>query len=97
MTARSASRPTNAALGAVRNSAGKGQPPRPATSLASLVHGTANASIGSENPFSSSSPTESKRMPSSRAASIRTVGDTRIPSAGALSHSRAASIDGIPK
>ena len=36
-------------------------------------------------------------MPSSRPASIRTAGDTRIPSAGALSHSRAASIDGIPK
>ena len=36
-------------------------------------------------------------MPSSRPASIRAAGDTKIPSAGALSHSRAASIDGIPK
>ena len=66
MTARSPSRPTNAVLGTDRNSAGTGQPPTPAASSASLVHGTANTSIGSGNPFSSSSPTESKPMPSSR-------------------------------
>jgi hypothetical protein len=97
MSARSASRPTNAALGADRSSAGKGQPPTPAVSSPSLVHGTAKPSTGSEKPFNSSSPTESNRMPSSRLASIRTAGDARIPSDGALSHSRAASIDGIPK
>ena len=78
------SRPTNAARGADRSSAGSGQPPTPAVSSASVVHGTANASTGSGNPFNSSSPTDSKRMPSSRPASIRTAGDTRIPSAGAL-------------
>ena len=97
MSERSTSRPTKAARGGDRSSVGSGQPPTPAVSSASLVHGTANASTGSGNPLNSSAPTESKRIPSSRAASIRTAGDARIPSASALSQKRAASIEGMPK
>ena len=66
-------------------------------SSASGSQTTANASIGSGIPFSSNSPTDSNRAPSTRPASNFVAGETRIPSAGALSHNRAASIAGIPK
>ena len=58
---------------------------------------TANASTGSGMPFSSSIPADSNSNPSCRPAIICAIGETRIPSLGALSHNRAASIDGIPK
>ena len=66
-------------------------------SSASGSHTTANASIGSGIPFSSISPNDSNRAPSTRPASIFVTGDTRIPSAGALSHNRAASTDRHPE
>ena len=99
ISARSSARPTYATRGTDRSAAGTRPRPdlRPRTRSASGSHTTANASIGSGIPFSSNSPTDSNRAPSTLPASIFVAGDTRIPSAGALSHNRAASIAGIPK
>ena len=98
MSARSSARPTYGVLGTNRRAGGTGHAPTcTPDSSASGSHTTANASVGSGIPFSSSSPTDSNRAPSTLPASILVAGDARIPSVGALSHSRAASIDGIPK
>ena len=96
---RSSSRPTYAIRGTVRSASGSGHAPhRPRTAPdPAAPTEPLNASTGSGIPFSSSSPKDSNRAPSTRPPANFVAGETRIPSAGASSHNRAASIDGIPK